>query len=292
MIYNSDIIIPALCPLQFKDVASAADQLHYPQAFTYVQKYGRTDTIHVQVGFNADPTSRSVTIRVFDAFTDAPILSGSTAITYTATPAQLSTGNWYMDFQIACSAFTGIQAVYFTISDTSGLLCDSWPIELGTWDDTVLITYHNSRNDYQTVFGTYSSTTAFSIRVEGGFVPDGDEDISEIEEFVNQMGEKRISYSMPQATERLVLGDSNGLPKWLRLKLMAIFCCDMIQIGQMQYSRSGGWSMETTGQKMRIMSIDLTTYINRMTQTITGGILITNEDDNSITDEIYTALIL
>lgn len=286
MIYSDNIIIPSLCPLEFKDIANVREDEHYPQAHSYVQKFGISQIIHCQFHFTTDPTTRNVVVNAYNAYTGALIK------TYTGTPVMLSVGNWYIDYIIPTFELVTDQAVYFQIWDNEGILCESWPIDVASHQDTVFIAIHNTTNDFQTVFGQYSGLTVFGLCVEGGFVPDGDEDISEIETFTNQMGEKRISYAMPQFTERLVLGDSNGLPKWMRMKIMAYFNCDTVLISNVQYVRSGSWSMETTAQKMRIMSIDLTTYTNRMTQTIGGEILITNEEDTIISDESLNALAL
>jgi hypothetical protein len=70
-----------------------------------------------------------------------------------------------------------------------------------------------------------------------------------------------------------------------------IFCCDITLVEWVQYTRTGDLEIEWTSKKTGIGSISLKTVTNRMTQNITGDIIITdessvplaNEDDNILT---------
>jgi len=294
MIYNANIIVPTLCPLQFKDIQNASELTHYPQAFQYVQKFGISKTIHVQFHFTSDPTAGAVTINVFNYHTDAPICIGGTAKTYTASVTTLSAGHYYMDYYIPCSELSGV--VYFTVTSSQGLMLTSWPVEIGNTGDMIEITYFNTDNDFQTVFGNpapvFQESNLFSVYVEGGFRPDGYTPSGNAESFSNQFAEPSLTYGMPFDVERLTLGDSNGLPRWMGQKLNAIFHCDTVLIDGFQWSRNSPLTVEYTGKLTGVYSIDLVPSTNRLTQTIAGDILITNEESTVITTEAEIALAL
>lgn len=338
MIYNASIIVPTLCPLQFKDVENTTELTHYPDAFRYVQKFGISKTIHVQFHFNSDPSTGAVTINVFNAATDAPICDGGIPMTYlggnfrgiyatsaaliSANPnhsftyivsadgksyswngstfvvgatavqyTELSAGHWYGDYYIPCYQLSGV--VYFTVTSSQGLMLTSWPVEIGNTGDMVELTVWHPENDFQTVFSTeFQGTGCFSIYVEGGFRPDGYTPSGDFDSFSNQFSEDTLTYSMPFDIEKLTLGDANGLPRWMGQKINAYLACAVVLIDGFQWSRQGNLTVEYTGKLTGIYSIDLKPYTNRLTQTIAGDILITNEEATVITTEAEDALAL
>jgi hypothetical protein len=290
MIYNAELIIPELCPLQFKAEAHGTEKDHYPMAFNYVQKYGLTDTIHVQFQFSEDPTSRNVVINAMDFFTDSKVFDGATALVYSATYTELSAGIWYGDYYIDCSKLSGI--AYFTVTDDSGLMADSLAVDVDSHGDTVQIRAHNSRNDFNTVFGAYEDDHVFMIRVEGGFKPNDFELPSDSEMFTNQWQEDTMTFSMPYTVEYLTLGDSCGLPRWLCQKVNYYLACDTVLIDNIQMTKNGNIERSDGVDMKSILRVGMKPTTNRMTQTMTGNIVITNEEGNALTTQTPETLIL
>ena len=282
MIYNNKITIPNICPLTFNDISRGNDMLIYPNAFRYIQKFTFSDTIHLQFLGTED---LNISIKAHDNET------GQILSTILCTSTQLTSGIYYFDGYIQCSGLNHTN--YFEVYDSEdGLLFDSEPIEIGEWNDTVLIEYWNTLNAFNTVFGSYSYLTSFSIRVEGGFTPDGAKDVGEFETFNNQSLERSVTYSVPQTTETLVLGDANGLPKWMERKIYSIFHCDTISIDGVNWVREGEFTADATGLRTKILSLDMSLVENSQEQTSTGDIFLTNEDDVILTDEDINAITL
>ena len=290
MIYTADLVIPIHCPLQFKAVAYGTEETHYPRAFNYLQKYGLTDTIHVQLHFATNPTSRTVKINAMDFAKDCPMWDGATALTYSATYTQLANGDWYGDYSIDCSKLSGV--VYFTITETAGLMAASWPVEIGSTADTVLITVHNSRNDFNTVFGAYQASNTFQIRVEGGFKPDDFDLPSDSEMFTNQWQEDDLTYSMPYDLEYITLGDANGLPRWMCQKIGYYLACDKVLFDNIQRTKVGEIEMSDGVDMKKVLRIGTKPATNRMTQTLSGVIEITDDSSVFIADEQDVIFIL
>jgi hypothetical protein len=288
MIYNNDISIPSTCPLEFKSVENVNELTHYPRAFNYVQKWGTADTIHVKLLASEDRTAEAVIITAYDTATDIIVhKSGGGAATYSFTWTQLSASYWYADVLIPCSDLSGV--IYFYVTSTVGDLFYSWPCEIGAVSDSVLITYHHSENDFSTVFGTYETAHVFTLRVEGGFIPNDFELECDQELFTNQQGEDTQTYSMPYDIEYLTLGDGGGLPRWMCQKLNRIFACDTLVIAGRRYSKTGKIERSDAVDLKSTLRIGLKETQNRMVQSI-GDLILVNEEYIEITDDLDNEL--
>ena len=73
MIYSNLITIPSICPLRFKDPQLHNEAAIYPSAFSYVQKWTPSDTIHVQLLATTDMSAK-VTLDLVDYDTENPFL--------------------------------------------------------------------------------------------------------------------------------------------------------------------------------------------------------------------------
>jgi len=288
MIYNSSLIIPNLCPLQFKQVAYGTEEVHYPRAFNYVQKFGLSDTIHVQLHFASDPTANSVVLNAMDYQKESPVWDGVTALVYTATYTLLANGDYYGDYYIPCNKLSGV--VYFTITYSGGLMAYSLPIEIGATQDTIQLTAHHTRNEFNTFFGAFQLDHLFTIRVEGGFKPDDFELRSDEEYFTNQSQEDTLTYSSPYDVEYCTLGDANGLPRWMAQKINAYLACDTLLYDNMQRTKVGEIELSDGVDMKKILRIGTKTTTNRNTQTMVGGIYLTNEEAVLLTDELEQIL--
>ena len=290
MIYNDSLIISDMCPLHFKAQAQGTEDTYYPMAFNYVQKYGQTDTIHVQIQFTSDPADRHVVLNAMDYLKECKVFDGATALVYAATYVELSAGHWYGDYYIDCTKLSGL--TYFTITEDSGLMADSLPIDVGYHPDTVKLDAHNTRNEKNTVFGTFQYDHVFMIRLEGGFKPNDFELSTEDTVFTNQFEEDTLTHSLPFIIKYLTIGDSYGLPSWMCEKINMYLSCDTVLVDNIQMNRTGKIERSDAVDLKSILRVGMKTATNRMTQTMVGSIVITNEEMNAITTETLETLTL
>ena len=132
----------------------------------------------------------------------------------------------------------------------------------------------------------------FSIRIEGGFPPDGRKDNSQFSTFTDHYAQGRYMDSMPSVWYKLVFGDANGLSGWMEELLYNIMCCDTIIVNGMQYVREGEFTESVTEKKTKQLSMYLSPYTNRFTQTLDGEIIITDGSDVPLANEILKTLVL
>lgn len=330
MLYTSRLTIPKLCPLIFQNPTMATEGTFYPMCYTQkwvpndstkiqvwfadatpsevfalevFDEYGTCRGIFpfywatLSAGYDYANAKLSFSglsgiyeVRITSEESLYPLLSESTPVVgeyyvhghniwkYTGGPYN-TTDPWIPT--------GGVEIATESLLDT---LADSWPIEVGNHTDTFLIAYGNTRNDFETVFGDFDYDT-FTFRIEGGFMPDGYEAGADFSLFTNQHQEDTLTYAMPFDTHTLTIGDSLGVPWYFLEKINHIFCCDITLVEWVQYTRTGDLEIEWTSKKTGIGAISLKTVTNRMTQNITGDIIITdessvplaNEDDNILT---------
>jgi hypothetical protein len=272
---DSRLIIPKTCPLYFGAFQLTTEKTMYPNKFRYIQKFDTNDTIHVQIRFTSDqPENEGLHIKAYglnDVFIDDYSFTWTTLGTYK-----------YGDAYIPCTSFSGY--TYFQIHDSSTTfltpLAESWPVEVGTWPDSVAIIYFNTENDFETFFGTFSATSVFMIRVEGGFPPDGFTPKWDFENFTDQLSQDTLSYSLPYGVHTLYLGDSNGLSWFIIDKLNYIFSLDTIYLNGTQWVRNSEITIENA-----VAKIDMKQKNNNMLQSSGGLVGIMDEEGQLITNQ-------
>ena len=168
--------------------------------------------VHVQ--FQYLETGRTLTFNVHDWDTER-ILK-----TFTCIETNMS-GTYIYDGWLKMTGISG--GVYFTVqSETSYTIANTIT---GSYDEyqmgiiditnslhTIGIQYYDSENRFGTRFGDYSAENTFTFRVDGGFIPSGFTPKNDMSVFYDQNQSPSLTYSMPNATHRLVLGNDNGLP--------------------------------------------------------------------------------
>lgn len=198
---------------------------------------------------------------------------------------------FYHDIYIPCSEL-GYGVIEVSIYNGTDLIGTAQPIEVGDFDDTILITGHNETSNYETVFKPFSAESVFQLRIEGGFMPASTKDVSELRNFTDQFKQSSRTYGMPSFTKTLKIGDHNGIPDWMFEKLIAYGALDVFMIDSTQWIKSGAWETSETEKNTLIVSADFGYTTNRMTQTIDGDIQLTDSFGNSLTDEQNQILIL
>ena len=284
MIYRSNIVIPMTCPLTFVDARSP--QTVYPER--YLQRFGSTDPLHVQFLASNDLTD-TFYLKCYSAQYDIPLASA------TFTKSTLLAGSYYywdayLSFSTILAAITALgihylnTVVYFRI-ETTDLYMDSLPVYIGSHPETIGILYHNTSNDFETVFGTWSMTNSFLLRVQGGFARGYFKMGGDYETFLNQKNEPKVLYAMPKSNYILTLGDNFGLSDTMVEKLNAILHLDTIMIDGIQYCRMGEVSQTLNDFGLWNLKVEMTPATNRMTQNMEGDILLVTQDGTAITDE-------
>lgn len=112
-------------------------------------------------------------------------------------------------------------------------------------DNTTLLTYTNSSNDFDTIF-INGTTRVFNFRFEGGFLNSDTSYLVESNSFRNQFQEGRQLYQRPYKTKSLTIGNAFGVPDWVAEKINFIFCCSNIYLNRVKHSRSEKSAPERT----------------------------------------------
>lgn len=286
MIYRSNIVVPTTSPLTFID--GLTNLTLYPPK--EIQRFGSTSTVHMQF-MSSNDLADTFKLKCLHAVYDIQIAE------VTFTKSTLSTGYYYWDAYFPCSTIlTALTAlgihylepyVYFRIESDVALYMDSQPVYIGSWSEMTTITYHNSRNDYKTVFGTFNLNNAFTVCVRGGFGRGYYNSGGVWETFANQKRERQVVYSIPDNQYTLTIIDLSDM---MAEKLNAIFHLDTILIGGLQYYREGEISQSLQENKLIQYEIKLTPAANRMTQNFESGVQLTTQDGTLITDELTNIL--
>lgn len=290
MVYSPNIVFPILSPLYFADPIKDTELTQYPKAFRYVQKWHSTDTVHIPFWFNTEETGdEEFYLKCIDAVTKRVLYTSALAVE----------GGLYIDgfaFYNVYASLAGIEGVvYFEIYDnrTATTLADSNFCEVGLTTDTILITYWNSKTDFDINFGTYSNLTNYTLRIEGGFIPNGVTPRSDRSVFTDQNQQDTLSYCMPYSEFMLTLGDSFGIPWYMGELLNFIFSCDVTILRNTQYQRTDAdFEKKDTGNMTSVYTIPLKTKQNRFSQNTSGAIYITDKNGVYITDELGNKITL
>lgn len=283
MIYDGKIVFSSLCPLFFGQAEKTVELRWLPRAFQYVQTFAPSDTVHIQ--FKYADTGKVATLNVHD-FNTERILK-----TVNFTESQLGAFHVYD----AWMQLTGVEGgVFFTIqSDTGYIIANTITgtyedVQMGIIDitdsnDTIALIYYDSENRLGVKFGTYSAENTFTYRVAGGIIPSGYTPINELNIFRDQNQNPSLTYAMPSATDRLVLGNDYGLPWYVIECLNHIFSCDVVTIKGQQWVATE--VLKKAGEYMgaQIMEVPIGKKTNNHQQNIAGDIYITNRYGYKIT---------
>lgn len=123
---------------------------------------------------------------------------------------------------------------------TSGNLLVAQSSTFGIIEDvsnSVLLTYTNKTNDFDTVFIS-TSVRIFNLRIEGGIMNDGKQYLVEGSSFRNQYQEMQQLFQMPYKTSIFTIGSAFGVPDWVAEKINLIFCLTNVYIDYQKYVRS------------------------------------------------------
>lgn len=209
-------------------------KLSFQQDEQYIQKFLRTDVLLVQ--YSTDPESGV-----------KPFLKNNATGEIRELEAKLldETTNTYNVLIGPVFTTEDTSFTTFFASDPAGdpVLSTDFCVCTDGLDDTVLLKYTNSLNDFDTIFDEYD---LFTLRVPGVFLPQEHKFENETESFRDQRCILRLLSGYAYETKILTVGGSFGVPNWVARKLNLIFCLDNVTIDGSGIVRSDGSSPEIT----------------------------------------------
>lgn len=231
--YSETLTYPVNYRSRFMDDFNFQNQLRdFEYKVKYNQKWMLDDIIHLFM--ETDFTDLKVHVigcdeNIYKTYTPAVVTSAINPSpldfrSVSITLDDLTPGIYYLRIQVT---LLGAKKNY-----------DSEPFELSELvENSVLLHYSNETNDYDVAFDT---GIVFALRVEGGLSTEGYRPGSKRKVYEDQnLNAVRLS-ATPFETERLVIGGSEGVPKWVIKLVNAIFCCDYTTIDGKQYVRMEG----------------------------------------------------
>ena len=204
-------------------------RLHFQYPVGYVQRFLPSDNIYVQYsavgqyvgnlqvwltdGYGNDLQRFSVsTIKIVDGF-------AVDTVDWPKTP--LTAGAYTLQFRLAQYKRVIAWAPFCIVAELP---------------DSVLFTYTNYRDDFDTVFNT-----EIDYRVEAVWLPTDTSFLVNAESFRDQNGIAHQLSAQPYETRALTIGggiSAFGVPDWVARKINHIFSCSSVLIDGIQYVRS------------------------------------------------------
>lgn len=204
----------------------------------YYQKFQNSDTTIFQV--LSDFPNFTVTLKDYETNSSVANLN------YEELPVNFS-GETFKAYNVTVP-FLGLPEGYYyiqvTYTDENNVVNDifSNPIHVAPLHkDTLLITYHNSENNFSVVF---TDDTIFNLRVEGtiqDFQPEADDQIY----FDQERNSTKLS-SIPYRVFTLYIGNASGVPDWMGDKVNRAMSTDSIKIDGKDFEKNEGaeWEVE------------------------------------------------
>lgn len=214
-------------------------RLHFQYPVGYVQRFLPSDNIYVQYsavgqyvgnlqvwltdGYGNDLQRLSVsTIKIVDGF-------AVDTVDWPKTP--LTAGAYTLQFRLAQYKRVIAWAPFCIVDELQ---------------DSVLFSYTNFRDDFDTVF---PDDTEIDFRVEAVWLPGDMSFLVKSESFRDQNGFTHQLSALPYETRILTIGggiNAFGVPNWVARKVNNIFSCSSVYIDGEEYVRSDGATPERT----------------------------------------------
>lgn len=263
--------IPGVLPMKFKDTnftnpapynTKYFENFHYREtipyylsADDYYQPWQKNDIIYLQLMANYGPHSVEIINNkgyLVTSIAFAPVatsLDSGGLLTYRASIALNTLPEGVYKLQLK----SGDPLTITTESD--------WFCLKELHQGSILFTYKHSENDFGVAFET---GVEFSFRVHGGFKEFQPQ--SERVVFIDQPSNIVQLSSKSFHTEKLIIGNAYGVPKWVIDKINQVFDCDTVLVdGKQWVAVSGarfeanrldrytkeGWSIEVRPAKRR-----------------------------------------
>jgi hypothetical protein len=241
--------ISYLCPLKFKKVNFAnpapyntkyhddwhfAETLpYYARSDNYKQPWQKNDIIYLQILTNYGPH----VLQMFDVY---GIKRADVIFDYMPTSIE---GTGLKVYQAAIAVNTLAEGDYRFVLKSGDPLIDTyetdWICLLELHKGSFLFQYRHDENDFNTVFETGYHPR---LRVHGGFSDFTPQSESVV--FIDQPNNATLLSSRTFTTEKVVIGNSYGVPRWMIERINDIFSCSEILIDGKQWTKVSGAKWE------------------------------------------------
>lgn len=249
---QNGIYIPKINPIQFYPLDTVFE-------CCYTQKYFITDKTHLQ--FVSINTTFSVTLQIYT--------SNNELITTLQPAINIVNGNdnytfytFYVDFSTLQLGAYYFKANFKNLIDqrcsyiTSCIdITEADKLE----DQTVLLEYKNSENDFDIYFAGYQ----FALRCEGGFYMKNYNPKSTDSIYQSQTNDFVLLKSSPYSTQNINIGGIRGIPDWLHEIVNRAFSCNSLLINGISYTKY----MEATWQPTEADGVPFRSWIIEVVKT-------------------------
>lgn len=228
-----NILISKFSSLDF----STEKDISFMQNVKYAQIFGKNDEITIQL---SRPADKEVEVSLINLNTgETTVITGysqlieddTNILNYSFSTKEIGC------FQLLIKQLTPrekeISSAYFQVKEYSELR------------DTILFTYSNNKNIFDTLF-VGETYTFFNYRIKGGFLPSGISFKADTENFKDQSYSPVQLSAFPYKTKSLTVGDALGVPYWVAEKINLIFSLTDILINAVPHVRSDGSVPELT----------------------------------------------
>lgn len=210
-------------------------RLHFQYPAGYVQRFLPTDSIYVQYATIGQYVGDLEIWLTDSAGNDISQLE----------PTVIKTTDDVTVSAVACPPLpVGSYILQFRIAQYSRVIAWAPFCIVAELPDSVLFTYTNYRDDFDTVFNT-----EIDYRVEAVWLPTDTSFLVNAESFRDQNGIAHQLSAQPYETRALTIGggiSAFGVPDWVARKINNIFSCSSVFIDGEQYARSEGAVPEKT----------------------------------------------
>lgn len=210
-------------------------RLHFQYPAGYVQRFLPSDSIYVQyatIGQYVGDLEIWLTDSAGNDISqlEPTVIKTTDDVTVSAVAwPPLPVGSYILQFRIAQNSRVIAWAPFCIVAELP---------------DSVLFTYTNYRDDFDTVFNT-----EIDYRVEAVWLPTDTSFLVNAESFRDQNGIAHQLSAQPYETRALTIGggiSAFGVPDWVARKINNIFSCSSVFIDGEQYARSEGAVPEKT----------------------------------------------
>lgn len=243
-----------LCPVKFnrQGATLAARYNHrqfdeFPYQSTVPEFYAQknwhqpwltADTITIQLLSNYAPFS-------LELYTCTGVLTDTIAVPYVASSIEPS-GLKVYQVSVPLSGYA-VGSYYFLLKCGSPIL-DTFQSEAFTINTalpaSLLLEYSHDENDFDAVF---ENDLVFSMRIPGGLVefePGSDRTV-----FIDQPRNIVQLSGRSFMLEKLIVGDTYGVPNWLAQRVNEAFLCSYVLVDGRKYVAADGAKMEATREE-------------------------------------------
>lgn len=245
----NNIRVSSLCPIQFTE---PSEYSFYGMQQEYIGKIV-AGGFHLQILISSQLYESPIALSL-----NVISEEGETLKTYAFTKHELSAGYYYAVVKVDALSAIQNRLVYFDIRWDGVQASSIWYLINPSYTkDLKRIKYSHSDNDWNTVFSQGATAYDFWLDVEAGFIPKNSRDEQDTEDFIEQNLVNETVYGDLYEVVPLTIGDSMGIPNWLRVKLSRASLCDTLLVDGIEYKRISGAKME----KIEDCENGLATYV-------------------------------